>query len=168
MIKKVLISIVVFFFALVVLAPKFFVVSVIQDKLLENQIEFEYKKYTQNYALLEFHDTEVAYSGLEILQSQKCFVKIYGFHNSFEFSKASLPLLREKFEVVRFDYSLFSPLHVRLFAESLSGSMEGKISLIDKKGLIRFIPVDVKKIPQYVKKIFKIDDQGGYIYEFAI
>ena len=166
MVKKILLTLFLLWFALLAFMPKQEMYYALEKALAEQEIEINEQSIEEGWFSLSIRDASVYGKGIKIAGIEKFTCHTLLFYTKIEIDsvvlddslKAMLPQTTDK---VLLTYSLLSPLTVWIHAEGVFGTLEGSADLKERKLHIDF--TEVKEIGTIRSELKK--GERGWYYE---
>ncbi len=170
--KKILLFLLVFYFALIVLMPKVNLYYTLEDILKKELIEFEQKSISDRLFFLKIKDMKLFYDKAKVADIKDVTVFPYIFYNKI-LIKDLQPLDAIKnifnYDIKEIDltYHLFNLSKILIEANSSFGKISGSFDLKSKKLYLNLKPTKQFEGDQNLNRVFK-KSKDGYIYESYI
>jgi len=161
-----------FFLTLILLwlfAPKQELYYLLEQSLKEKNIIISNEKFTDTWFGLKINNADVYLSGAKIAKVEELKFNFFFFYNKLSISNVTIDKSLENIAPKSVDnltatYSVLSPLKIKLEGDGSVGSLDGEISLIERKVEILFpTPKEIQSIKKFLKK----DATKGWYYETA-
>ena len=166
MVKKILLTLLLIWFALLVFMPKQEIYYALEKELSKQGIEINEQNIEEGWFSLRIGEAAVYGKGIKIATVEKLTCHTLLFYTKIEIDhvvlddslKAVLPQTTDK---ILLTYSLLSPLTVWIHAEGVFGRLEGSADLKERKLHIEF--TEVKEIGTIRSELKK--GERGWYYE---
>ena len=165
MVKNIFITIIVFWFALLVFMPKQELYFTLEKELLKQDIEINEQNIEEGLFSLNLINPEIYVKGIKIATVEKINIFTLIFTTNINLKSLILDDSLKSFvpkmtDVANISYSLFSPFIVNLEAEGNFGLLEGNVNLNERKLRIDFS--ETTKELDSIRSNLKKDEKGLY------
>lgn len=166
MVKKILLTLLLIWFALLVFMPKQEMYYALEKALAEQEIEINEQSIEEGWFSLSIRDASVYGKGIKIADIEKLTCHTLLFYTKVEIDSMVLDdslkaMFPQKTDKVFLTHTLLSPLTVWVHAEGIFGTFEGSIDLKERKLHINF--TEVKEIGTIRSELKK--GEKGWYYE---
>ena len=170
--KKILLSLVVFYIALIVLMPKKELYYTLNDVLKSNLIEISQKSLHDKLFFLEIKDVELYYDKAKVADIKKIDIIPFIFFNkatilNIELADSVKNILNFKAKELKLTYNIFGFSKIYIASNGTFGELEGEFDLKSKKLFLKLTPSKEFENDKNINKFFK-KTENGYIHESSI
>jgi len=165
MVKNIFMTVIIFWFALLVFMPKQELYFTLEKELLKQDIEINEQNIEEGLFSLNLINPEIYVKGIKIARVEKINIFTLIFTTNINLKSLILddPLnsfAPKKTDIANISYSLFSPFSVNLEAQGNFGLLEGNANLNERKLRIDFS--ETTKELDSIRSNLKKDEKGLY------
>lgn len=135
-----MVFIVLFIIAGILLAPKLYLWQHMVYFAKTYHILFTVEKKEESRTALYVNNVSIEYKNLKVMEATEAEIILYGIYNEIQIHDSILPLLGLDIQKMKVVYTIYNPLHVKIFTEGKFGVIDGTYTLVNNKLLFELKP----------------------------